>query len=272
MLDFRPILLVIGLLLATLGVAMLIPALADLIAGHDDWQVFMVSSVTTSFIGTSLFLINRGSGQNLNLRQAFMLTTLAWVVIALFGALPLYFSELDLSFTDAFFEAMSGVTTTGSTVMTGLDVAPPGILLWRAILQWLGGIGIIVMAVAVLPMLQVGGMQLFRMESSDTSEKILPRARQIAGALTLLYLAISAAAMFSMMLAGMSAFDAVAHAMTTVSTAGYSTHDASIGHYDSALMDAVITVFMILGALPFVLYLQVLRGRPMALWRDTQVQ
>ena len=272
MLEFRPVIHVIGLLLATLGIAMLVPAIVDAAFGNPDWQVFAAASITTFFVGLGLFLSTRGAPQALNLRQAFLLTAMAWLVIALFGALPFLYAELELSFTDAVFESVSGITTTGSTILTGLDEAPPGILLWRALLQWMGGIGIIVMAVAVLPMLQVGGMQLFRMESSDNSEKILPRAAQIAGALSMLYLGITFICALALWAAGMTFFEAVAHAMTSVATGGYSTSDGSIGHFDSGLIDGIVTLFMVLGSLPFVLYLQVLRGRPLLLWRDTQVQ
>lgn len=272
MLDARPVLHVIGLLLATLGLAMLVPALVDIASDNRDWQVFAASSATTLLIGLGLHLSTRGAPQELDLRQAFLLTTLAWVTIAVFGALPFIYAEMDLSITDALFESMSGITTTGSTVLTGLDTAPPGILIWRSLLQWLGGIGIIVMAVAVMPMLQVGGMQLFRIESSDNSEKILPRAAQIAGALALLYLVITLICSISLWFAGMSAFDAVAHAMTSVATGGYSTSDGSIGNFDSASIDVIVTLFMVLGSLPFALYLQALRGRPLLLWQDGQVR
>ena len=270
--DLRPLLLVVGFLLTTLGLAMLIPAAADLAIGHEDWQVFLAAALSTSFIGASLAITNRGASKALNARQAFLLIVMAWLVIALFGSLPFFYADLGLSFTDAFFEAMSGVTTTGSTVMTGLDDAPPGILLWRSLLQWMGGIGIIVMAVAVLPMLQIGGMQLFRLESSDTSEKILPRAAQISGALMMLYAAITAICAVSLWAAGMSLFDAVAHSMTTVATGGYSTSDGSIANFDSALIDSIIILFMVIGSLPFVLYLQVLRGRRIAGARDNRDQ
>ena len=272
MLDFRPVLHVIGLLLATLGLAMLVPAFVDIIDDNRDWQVFAAASMTTFVIGIGLYLSTRGAPRDLNLRQAFLLTALAWATIAIFGALPFVYAEMDLSFTDAMFESMSGITTTGSTVITGLDYAPPGILMWRALLQWMGGIGIIVMAVAVLPMLQVGGMQLFRMESSDNSEKILPRAAQIAGALSLLYFVITGVCAISLWAAGMTVFEAIAHAMTSVATGGYSTSDMSIGYFDSATIDVIITLFMVIGSLPFVLYLQALRGRPLLLWRDDQVQ
>ena len=272
MLDFRPVLHVIGMLLATLGVAMLVPAIVDMLADNRDWQVFAAASMTTFFIGIGMYLSTRGAPQDLNLRQAFLLTALSWATIAVFGALPFLYAELNLSLTDALFESMSGITTTGSTVITGLDKVPPGILMWRSLLQWMGGIGIIVMAVAVMPMLQVGGMQLFRMESSDNSEKILPRAAQIAGALSLLYLVITGVCALSLWASGMTPFEGVAHAMTSVATGGFSTSDDSIGHFDSGLIDGIVTLFMIVGSLPFVLYLQALRGRPLLLWRDTQVQ
>ena len=167
--DYRPIFFIVGILLVMLGVAMLVPAAADAISANPDWQVFLASAFLTSFIGGTFILMNRSRFGFLGVRQAFVLTTMSWIVIAAFGALPFMFSNLELSYTDAFFEAMSGITTTGSTVVTGLDSAPPGILLWRALLQWLGGIGIVVMAIGVLPMLRVGGMQLFHMESSDHS-------------------------------------------------------------------------------------------------------
>jgi len=186
--------------------------------------------------------------------------------------LPLVFSELQLSYTDAYFEAMSGLTTTGSTILTGLDQAPPGILIWRAILQWLGGIGIIVMAIAVLPMLKIGGMQLFRTESSDASEKILPRMTQIAGAITFLYVALSLICFISYALAGMPVFDAVAHAMTTIATGGFSTSDQSLAKFDTPLVEFFCVLFMVIGSLPFVLYLQAVRGRPSKLWQDSQVR
>ncbi len=270
--DFRPVSLVIGFMLITLGLGMLVPAFADAVSDEADAQVFLISSGVTVFAGIALFLASRSASPELSLRQAFILTTMSWVVIAAFGALPFMFSELNLSYTDAFFEAMSGVTTTGATVITGLDSAPPGILLWRAILQWLGGIGIVVTAVAVLPMLQIGGMQLFRIESSDTSEKILPRAAQLATAITLTYVGLTAICALTMWMAGMEAFDAVAHSMTTIATGGFSTSDNSVGSFDSAGIESVFIVFMLLGSLPFVLYLQALRGGLMNLLRDDQVR
>ena len=271
MATFQPVLHIIGILLTTLAVAMGITALADLVSGHSDWQVFIASAAVTIFVGVSLFLTTNVERRKFTIRQAFLLTTLSWLVLAAFAALPFAFSELDMSYTDAFFESMSGITTTGSTVIVGLDTAPPGILLWRALLQWLGGIGIIVVAVAILPMLQVGGMQLFRMESSDRSEKVLPRAAQIASGIALIYLGATVACAASYWLAGMTAFEGFIHAMTTIATGGFSTSDNSVGQFDSAAIDWIATGFMLIGGMPFVLYLQALRGKPMLLFRDSQI-
>jgi trk system potassium uptake protein TrkH len=272
-LDLRPILMVVGILLVILALFMAPPMVADMAAGHSDWQVFLVAGSITLFIGVSLVLMNRAPGLgDLTGRQAFLLTTGSWAALALFAALPFAFCELQLGAADAVFEAMSGITTTGSTVIAGLDAAPPGILLWRAILQWLGGIGIIVMGVAILPMLSIGGMQLVRAESSDLSEKILPRAAQLASAIGLIYLGLTLACAILYWYAGMLPFDAAAHAMTTIATGGYSTSDASIGGFQSPAIEWTAVVFMILGGLPFVLYIQATNGQVMALFRDAQVR
>ena len=272
MIDFRPIFLILGILLTTLAVMMIAPAIADIITGNPDWQVFAVAAGVTLFIGVSLALTSRAGGASLSVRQAFILTTMSWIALTAFAALPFAFSQLDLSITDAFFEAMSGITTTGSTVIVNLDAAPPGLLLWRSLLQWLGGIGIIVMALAVMPLLRVGGMQLFRMESSDQSEKALPRAAQVAAAIGVIYVALTFIWAVLLWVAGMSGFDAVAHAMTTIATGGFSTYDGSVGHFNNWIVDAIITVGMIIGSLPFLLYLMAFQGKPGNLMRDTQVQ
>ena len=271
MIDPRPIAFINGILLFVLAVAMLIPASVDLLAGHREWQVFLASSSLSAFVGGALVISSRSGWSGFSLRQAFVMTNLAWLVIALFSALPFAFSELKLSFTDSFFEAMSGITTTGSTVIVGLDQAPPGILLWRAILQWLGGIGIIVMAVAILPILQVGGMQLFRVEAFE-ADKVLPRAAQIAGGITFIYVGLTALAALVLWLLGMTELEAVAHAMTSIATGGFSTSDDSIGHFKSEAIDWCISLFMVLGSLPFLLYLRALRGHLGDLLRDSQVR
>lgn len=272
MTHYRTIFFVLGILLTTLAVAMTLPVAVDLAVGNSDWEVFAASASITLFTGVTLILTCRSKSGQLAIRQAFLLTSLSWIVLPAFAAVPFAFSNLDLSYTDAFFEAMSGLSTTGATVITGLDYAPPGILLWRSLLQWLGGIGIVVMAVSVLPMLQIGGMQLFRMEFAESVEKALPRAAQIGAWITAIYLGLTLTCAVLYWACGMSGFDALNHAMTTVATGGYSTRDASMGFYNSASMDLVSTIFMILGSLPFLLYLQAIRGRPLALWNDSQVR
>ncbi|MFP6741162.1 MAG: potassium transporter TrkG, partial [Alphaproteobacteria bacterium] len=241
MIDLRPVLFVVGILLTTLAAFMFVPALADAMDGNPDWRVFLAAGFFTLFIGVTLMLMNRTGPVRLSVRQTFLLTTLAWIVMAAFAALPFSFAELELDYADAFFEAMSGLTTTGSTVIVGLDQAPPGILLWRALLQWQGGIGIIVMAIAVLPMLGVGGMQLFRTESSDQSEKALPRAAQISAVISVIYLTLTLAAAIAYWSAGMTPFEAICHAMTTIATAGFSTSDQSFAHFQNARIEWVAT-------------------------------
>tara|TARA_B110000438_G_scaffold71840_1_gene72038 strand:- start:684 stop:2129 length:1446 start_codon:yes stop_codon:yes gene_type:complete len=269
--KFYPIIKIIGIFLIILGLFMLLPALIDAIYQHPNYKVFILSSLITSMVGFILLLSVWGKQQQLGLREAFLLTTSTWVAIAIFSSIPFYMSDLSLNFTDAFFESMSGITTTGATVINNLEIQSKGVLIWRALLQWLGGIGIIVMAVAVLPMLQVGGMQLFRLESSDNADKILPRATQIAGSLVLLYLIITFICALSYNIAGMGLFDSLAHSLTTISTGGYSTHSQSFGFFDNARIEYIAVVFMIVGSLPFVLYLQFVRGKPGNLFLDSQV-
>ena len=267
MFDLRPLLLALGVMLLPLGAMMLLPALMG-----EGWRIFLISSGLTLACGSALILAYWDEMPPLTIPQAFLLTVLSWISLASFAALPFAFSSLELSYTDAFFESMSGLTTTGSTVITNLSSAPKSVLLWRALLQWMGGIGIIVTAIAVLPMLQIGGMQLFRTESSDSSEKILPRAAQIAGQISLLYAALSLLCMAAYFLAGMSGFDSAAHAMTTIATGGFAAHDSSFAHFDSAAIEMVAILFMILGSLPFVLYLSALGGQPRRLLTDEQTR
>ncbi len=272
-LDLRPIYFIIGLLLMTLALGMLLPMLVDMAQGNPDWQVFMLSSGVTLFVGMALALAGRSREKMyFSIRQGFIMATFSWLVMTVFAALPFAFSELDMSYTDAFFEAMSGITTTGSTVISGLDYAPPGLLLWRALLQWLGGIGIIVMAVAIMPMLHVGGMQLFKVEAFETSDKALPKAAQISAGISVIYLGLTAIWAVALWFVGMTPFEAVNHAMTTIATGGFSTSDGSVGHFDSGAIDGIITLGMIVGSLPFMLYLRTLRGNYQALIKDSQVQ
>lgn len=272
--DLRPILYVVGILLSTLALSMALPMMVDLYFGNPDWKVFFLCILTTSFFGGALVLSTSGGGEpfSITIRQAFFLTTISWLTLATFGSLPLWFSPLNLSFTDAFFESMSGITTTGSTVIVGLDKAPPGILLWRAILQWLGGIGVIVMALAVLPFLKVGGMQLFRTESSEKNDKAMPRAAKLASSIGYIYVVLTFICAICYHFAGLPLFDSFAHAMTTIATGGFSTYDTSFAGFDRPWIEVVAIIFMFLGGLPFVLYLKAVMGNPGSLFRDPQVR
>lgn len=271
MIQFRPILFALGLILCTIAAAMVLPAVVDVADGHEDWRVFFTSAVATFFIGGLLILVAyEDQPAPLGVKEGFLLTTLCWVTVAAFAAAP--FAGLGLGFADAYFEAMSGLTTTGSTVLTQLDQLPRGILLWRAILQGLGGIGIILTAIIMLPFLRVGGMQLFQMESSDKSEKVLPRAIELTLAIAGVYVGLIVACIAVYMALGMTPFDAICHGLSTVSTAGFSTHDESFGFFRSPALEWACVLFMILGALPFVVYVKAMRNHPEALWRDTQVR
>ncbi|WP_349357444.1 TrkH family potassium uptake protein [Stappia sp.] len=271
MISLRPVLNVLGFLYVGLATAMLIPAMVDVAARNADWQAFVMSALITGLIGLLMSVAVGGSlAEGLNMRQTFVLTTLSWITLPAFGALP--FLWLGVGYADAVFEAVSGFTTTGSTVLSGLDGLPPGLLVWRSLMQWMGGVGIIVMAIVLLPHLRVGGMQLFQTESSDRSEKIVARSIELARLIGVSYLFLTFLCGVAYWVSGMSVFDAVNHAFTTIATGGYSTHDLSFGYFTNPATAWVAIVFMVIGSLPFVLIIQALRGEPLALWRDPQVR
>ncbi|RLK10217.1 TrkH family potassium uptake protein [Ruegeria conchae] len=272
MMDLRPVGYVIGLLVAILGATMLLPMLVDMIEGRGEWHVFFESAIITLLTGSVLAMsCSNGVGEGLTIRQTFLLTSGVWVALPVFGAIPFVFGETELRFVDAYFEAMSGLTTTGSTVISGLDDLPRGLLLWRGVLQWLGGIGIIVVAMVFLPELRVGGMQIFRSEGFETMGKILPRAQEIAGQISLIYVVLTVVCILVYAGLGMSFFDALVHALTTISTGGFSNYDASFGTF-SGPAEYAAAVFMILAALPFVRYVQFANGNTSSLWQDSQIR
>ncbi len=272
MLDLRPVGYVIGLTVLALGLTMVLPMLVDIAEGRGHWPVFAESALLTVLTGGLVALSCRnGVREGLTIQQTFLLTTGVWVVLPIFGALPLMMGATGLNVTDAVFEAMSGLTTTGATVISGLDNLPKGILLWRGILQWLGGIGIIVVAMVFLPELRIGGMQIFRTEAFDTMGKILPRASAIASQISIIYLGLTLACTVCYIVLGMNPFDATVHALTTVSTGGFSNYDASFGTF-SGVAEYAATAFMILAALPFVRYVQLLNGSSRPMFADTQIR
>lgn len=238
-----------------MAVTMMIPALADLRAGNNDWTGFVRSSLTIFTIASLVFMATREATAIFSARLGFFLTVCLWLTACLLGMLPLYFSGRSLDFAQSLFESVSAVTSTGATVLTGLDNMPQGILLWRSLLCWIGGIGFIGLALLLLPSLRVGGIRLFHMESSEKSEKILPRVNQISNALMIAYLGLTLVCTLCYFFAGMSLFDAVNHAMSTIATTGFSTHDASFGYFaDKPAVIFFATIFMVLSALPFIVY------------------
>ena len=268
--NYKTVFFTLGLLQVILGFAMIIPVVAQLIYQEFD-SSFISSGIITIVFGVLFFLSNLDHDKKLNLPQAFLLTALSWLSIAIFGSLPFIFSNLNLSITDSFFESMSGITTTGSTIIQDLEIAPKSILLWRAILQWLGGIGIIVMAITLMPIMNVGGMQLFKISSNDTAEKILPKSKQISIRLIIIYSILTFICAFFYKLFGMNFFDSLTHSMTTIATGGFSNYNQSIGYFDSFLIEITSMIFIILGSIPFIAYIKFLNGDKKIFFSDTQV-
>ena len=267
----KTVFFIIGTLLIILGIFMLVPYWVQIFYKENSHS-FLSSSFITILIGVLFVLANLQEEYQLNLKQTFLFSTLAWISIASFGALPFILSDINFSISDSFFESMSGITTTGSTVVTNLDESPKSILLWRAIMQWLGGVGIIVMAITVLPLLKVGGMQLFKIESSDKPEKILPRTTQVAFIIISTYLILTFCCAFFYKILGMNLFDSIAHAMTTIATGGFSTHNDSIGYFNNSNIEITATLFIILGSIPFITYLKFVKGNRKIFFQDIQIR
>ena len=272
MFDLRPVGYVLGLLVAALGLSMVIPMGLDILAQNGHWPAFAAAAAITALSGLFLTLAcANGVTDRLSIQQTFFLTTGVWLVLPFFGALPFIFGATEARVVDAVFEAMSGLTTTGATVFGGLDDLPLGLNLWRGLMQWFGGIGIIVVAMVFLPELRVGGMQIFRSEGFDTFGKILPRAGEIASRIFVIYVALTLACGISYAGFGMAPFDAVMHALTTISTGGFSNYDDSFSVHQGPL-EYVGAVFMVLASIPFVRYIQVVAGTAQPLLRDNQIR
>jgi trk system potassium uptake protein TrkH len=250
---------------------MLIPLIVQFFYNEIDSSFFGASIVTIIF-GTLFFLSNLDHDKKLNLQQAFLLTALSWLSVAIFGSLPFIFSTIEFSFTNAFFESMSGITTTGSTIISNLENMPKGILLWRALLQWLGGIGIIIMAITLMPIMSVGGMQLFKISNNDSSEKILPKSKEIALRLIYIYSFLTLLCGISYKVLGMNIFDSLTHSMTTIATGGFSNYNESIGFFNSFSIEISAMIFIILGSLPFIAYIKFLNGNKKIFFSDIQIK
>ena len=269
--NYKTVFFTLGILQIILGASMFVPIFVQFIYSEIDSSFFGASIVTIVF-GALFFLTNIDHDRKVNLQQAFLLTALSWLSVAGFGSLPFIFSSMEMSITDAFFESMSGITTTGSTIISNLENAPKGILLWRAILQWLGGIGIIVMAITLMPIMNVGGMQLFKISSNDSSEKILPKSKEIALRLIYIYSALTAVCAISYWVFGMGKFDSLTHSMTTIATGGFSNYNQSIGYFNSIYIEISSMIFIILGSIPFIAYIKFLNGNKKIFTNDTQIK
>ena len=269
--NYKTVFFTLGILQIILGIFMLLPIIIQFFYSELDSSFFGAALVTTIF-GILFFLSNLDHDKKLNLQQAFLLTSLSWLSIAIFGSLPFIFSNIEFSITNAFFESMSGITTTGSTIIPNLENMPKGILFWRAILQWLGGIGIIVMAITLMPIMNVGGMQLFKISNNDSSEKILPKSKEIAIRLIYIYFGLTALCAISYKILGMNVFDSMTHSMTTIATGGFSNYNESIGFFDSVYIEISAMIFIILGSLPFIAYIKFLSGNRGIFFSDIQIK
>jgi trk system potassium uptake protein TrkH len=269
--NYKTVFFTLGVLQIILGISMIIPIIIQFIYRELDVS-FISAGIISVVFGILFFLSNLDHNKKLNLQQAFLLTALSWISIAIFGALPFIFSNLELTITDSFFESMSGITTTGSTIMVNLDNAPKAILLWRAMLQWLGGVGIILMAITLMPIMNIGGMQLFKVSSNDTAEKILPKSKQISIRLIVIYSALTLLCAFFYKIFGMGFFDSLTHSMTTIATGGFSNYNESIGHFDSFLIEITSMIFILLGSIPFIAYIKFLNGDRKIFFSDTQIK
>jgi len=267
----KTVFFLIGILLIVLGASMLAPYMLQIIY-QEGSHSFISASFISIFVGILFILANLEKDFKLNLRQTFLFSSLAWIMVALFGSLPFILSTQNFSFSDAFFESMSGITTTGATVISDLDNSPKSILLWRAIMQWLGGIGIVVMAITILPLLKVGGMQLFKMEGPDSTEKILPRTIEVAAIIISTYVALTFFCGLFYWFFGMTVFDSISHAMTTIATGGFSTHNDSIGFFKNSNIEIIASIFIILGSIPFISYLKFAQGNRKIFFQDVQIK
>ncbi len=269
--NYKTVFFTLGILQIILGLFMIVPLITQFIFNEVD-SGFISSSIVSIIFGVLFYLSNLDHNKQLTLQQAFILTALSWISIAVFGSLPFIFSNMELTITDAIFESMSGITTTGSTIITDLNNTPKGILIWRAILQWLGGIGIIVMAITLMPIMNVGGMQLFKISSNDTAEKILPKSKEISFRLIIIYFSLTFACGLIYKIFGMSLFDSITHSMTTIATGGFSNYNESIGYFNSSLIELTSIIFIILGSVPFIAYIKFLNGDKKIFLTDHQIK
>jgi len=277
LINTKAVLATLGALLVFLGVALIFPMAVGLYYAEATWWCFGVASLISVSIGGAAWRWFGGLPVDLGIREAFAIVATTWLVLSLVGSLPFVFGGITVSYTDAFFETMSGFTTTGATILGGagnptIEAIPNSFLFWRSLTQWMGGMGIIVLTLAILPILGVGGMQLFKAEvPGPSADKLTPRVRETAKRLWLIYVGLTAGQIV-LLLPEMTPFDSVNHALATMATGGFSTENNSVGQYDSAYIDWVITLFMFLAGMNFALHYRLLRGKAITVFRDTEVR
>ena len=271
MFNIKPIALVGGTVVCAVGFLLFIPLITELIYQTESWQSYAVPILLYLIVGGSLVIINRNVELKISIKEAFIITVLSWILLAILCAIPFIYTRLQLSVVDAIFESMSGITTTGATILNNLDNVPKGILIWRALLQWLGGIGIVVIALVILPFLRIGGMQLFHLEGDDPYDKFLPKISSVVTKIIFVYSGLTALLVILYFANGMTLFDAIAHSFTTISTGGFSTHNNSFAYFQSNSILNIAIVFMIIGSIPFLLLAQT-TIKNIAIFRDHQVR
>ena len=270
MFNIKPIALVGGTVVCAVGFLLFIPLITELIYQTESWQSYAVPILLYLIVGGSLVITNRNVELKISIKEAFIITVISWILLAILCAIPFIYTQLQLSVVDAVFESMSGITTTGSTILNNLDNLPKGILIWRALLQWLGGIGIVVIALVILPFLRIGGMQLFHLEGDDPYDKFLPKISSVVTKIIFVYSGLTALLVILYYANGMTFFDAIAHSFTTISTGGFSTHNDSFAYFQSNSILNIAIFFMIIGSIPFLLLAQTTLTNN-ALFRDHQV-
>ena len=272
MFNLKPIALVSGTVTCAVGFFLFIPLIAEIIYESESWQSYAVPILLYLIVGGSLVITNRNVDLKISLKEAFIITVLSWLLLTFLCAVPFLYTEVNLGIVDALFESMSGVTTTGATTLSNLESLPKGILIWRAFLQWLGGIGIVVIALFILPFLRIGGMQLFHLEGDDPYDKSLPKISSVIKKIFIIYATLTVALIFLYYICGMMPFDAISHSFTTISTGGFSTYDSSFAFFNNDKILLVAIIFMILGSLPFLVLVQTSKKNLFAIFKDHQVR
>ncbi len=272
MFNLKPIALVSGTVICSVGFLLFIPLFTEIVYKTESWQSYTVPILLYLIVGGSLVIINRNIKLQISIKEAFIVTVLSWILMSVLCAVPFIYTESNLSIVDSLFESMSGITTTGATIFSDIDSLPKGILIWRALLQWLGGVGVLVIALFILPFLRVGGMQIFHLEGDDPYEKFLPKMSVVISKIIIIYCSLTLLLSLLYFFNGMSLFDSIAHSFTTISTGGFSTHSNSFAYFDSQAILIIAIIFMIIGSFPFLVIAQTTLKNIFATLKDHQIQ